>query len=830
MRSNVILLSVILGVIFAGCGANDSDTNEYSKWTFSGYVVDGVENKGLSGAEIAYLDDEGNTQTVFTDSSGAFYIADIAYGTRSFTFSFFEVITSGKTQDTVYYGTRILSAGSTTESSAMEGVVANGSRIVKLFPLNADLEGDLYLIVDDSGIKVPAESVQVSLRYLDTTFVNSNPKRFLAVTDSSGRFTFADLPADSNWVISFAVKKYGSLRYVADSYALPLLLSEQSLDIGRTFMNVDTLVEAESFVVASNVLDDDGLGLKNISPVTEPYFVMAKALDVANLSVSLTYKDTTFLVTPVISGDTLFLRHDLNLPAERTFSVDIYGYTKKTRERVHVLLDSTASFKTGKGLYAIASNTWTTSGKYQASFALYDTLWIRFSETLDSAVGLVQWAEASDADATLYGAGVSKNAEVWIHKDTLFVRPDQRVAVVSGDTIGFNVTVVSASGLVASNVEVYSKFAPQSFSVEWTNTLDLQGEMREDLKTQDTIYIVSSEPLDSILGFSALDTSTTLPTGIQRKDISLRGDTIVFVPSVSLTPNVLYGLDFDVRTPDGRVVYNVLGVQWQTAYQVSVISVDNRKNGTYRVFKSLGDSLVVSFSEAIDTSASSTVPFHVNMSDVNGNEIQTTVKWNKTRTVATLKNVTPLPTANFGAAPGNSLATSALAVSSVTFDLKTVRGEIAQKLTLSSEAIFLYTEVGLCPVNTNIVKNHSNLYEVVSTETPRDDFPKDTTLIVTFNRTLDTTYMKTRTLTDFVVLENDSGKTVTATIKFSLDGKSILLKPSTALVSGDEYWLRLMDVPASGIRDAAAIDELGGTYSGTSSTSYYLLKEGFTAQ
>lgn len=831
MRSNVFVFLILVlsaSILFSGCGVSDSETNEYSKWTFSGYVVDGAENKGLSGAEIAFLDDDGNTKTVLTDSTGAFYIENIPYGTRSFRFSYLRVTTSGKTQDTLYYGERILNVGSTTESSAMEGVVANGSRIVKLFPLNAALKGDLYLILDDSELKVPAESVQVSLQYLDTTFVNNAPSNFLAVTDSLGRFSFANLPADSNWAISFAAKTYGGRRYVADAVTLPALSAKKVLDIGRAFMNVDTLVEAESFVVASNVLDADGLGLKNISPMIVPYFVMAKALDAANLSVSLTYNDTAFLVNPILSGDTLFLRHDLNLPAERVFSVDIYGYTKRTRERVHVLLDSTSRFETGKGLYVTSSNTWNTSGKYRSSFAQYDTLWVCFSEALNTDASGIAWAAASKGQETLYGSGVTANATTWIHGDTLFVRPDQRLSAESGDSVGFNVTVSSKSGLTAENVEIYSKYVPETYSVLWTNTLSLQGEMREDLRIRDTVYIVSAEPIDSIVGFSISDTSAALPSGIQRKNISLRGDTIVFVPSVALVPGILYGLDFDVRTPEGRTVYNVLGVEWKTAYQVSVLSVNNQSNGIYRVFKSVGDSLVVSFSEAIDTSVSATVPFHVNMSDVNGNIVQTDVAWNKTRTVATIKNVTPLPTANFGAAPGNSNASSALAVSAVTFDLTTSAGEIAQKLTLSTSSVYIYTEQGLCPVNSNAVKGHSSSYELTYSETARADFPLDSAVTVTFNRALDTTYMKQTGLSDFVLLENKSGDTIAVTYSFSKDAKSIYMKPKSALTAKVEYRIYMDEVPALGIRNADAIDDHGGTYSGKSSTSSYLLTAGFS--
>lgn len=815
-------------VLLSGCGVSDSETNEYSKWTFSGYVVDGVDNKGLSGAKITYQNGDGDMKSVSTDGTGAFYIENLAYGAQSFRFSYFRVTDSDGSEDTLYYGERVLNVSSTGESSAMEGIVANGARVVRLYPLNASLKGDVYLVLDDSELKVPAESVLVSLQYLDTTFVNNAPESFLAVTDSLGRYSFSGLPADSNWKITFSAKSYGGLRYVANPGTLPRLQSGYAQDAGRTFMAKDSSVKNPSFVVSSNVLDVDGLGLKNISPLAVPYFVMKKALDPENLSVSLTYGDSAFLVNPKVAGDTVFLRHDKNFPANKLFTADIYGYTLSGKERVHILLDSTARFETGAGLHIVSSNTWQTSGKYVSSFAMYDTLWIRFSDSLNTDLSKVAFSEASKGQGSLYVRGALANASAWIHGDTLFVRPDQRLDASAGDSVGLNVTVYSKNGLVLENAEIYSKYEPDAYTVKWTNTLSTAGKMREDLKPLDTVYIVSSLPVASVIGFSALDTSTSLPTGIQRGDISLHGDTIVFAPSVSLAPNVLYGLDFDIKTPSGNVLYNALGVKWKTKYQVNVLSVNNRTGAAYRVFKAVGDSLVVTFSEAINTSASAPVPFKVNMTDVKSNAVQTAVTWNSSKTVATIRNVNPLPTANFGAAPGNSDASSALAVSSVTFDLTAASGETARGLTFSSGAILIYTEEGICPVNSNAVKNHSSLYELKSTETPRSDFPLDSALSVTFNRALDTAYMKQTGISKFVILKSAAGDTVTVDYSFSGDAKTLFLKPASALTSGKEYFIRLYKVPAKDIRDAAAIDDLGGIYSGAGTTNSYLLSGGFS--
>lgn len=141
------------------------------------------------------------------------------------------------------------------------------------------------------------------------------------------------------------------------------------------------------------------------------------------------------------------------------------------------------------------------------------------------------------------------------------------------------------------------------------------------------------------------------------------------------------------------------------------------------------------------------------MTDVKSNAVQTAVTWNSSKTVATIRNVNPLPTANFGAAP----------------------------------------------VNSNAVKNHSSLYELKSTETPRSDFPLDSALSVTFNRALDTAYMKQTGISKFVILKSAAGDTVAVDYSFSGDAKTLFLKPASALTSGKKYFIRLYKVPAKDI-------------------------------
>ena len=89
--------------------------------------------------------------------------------------------------------------------------------------------------------------------------------------------------------------------------------------------------------------------------------------------------------------------------------------------------------------------------------------------------------------------------------------------------------------------------------------------------------------------------------------------------------------------------------------------------------------------------------------------------------------------------------------------------------------------------------------------------------------------MKQSTLSSFASIETGLGATMSADVSFTADGKSLVIHPQVPLATG-EYWIKLKKIPGLGIRDAAAISKHGGTFTGASTTSNYLLKNGFQAK
>jgi len=208
--------------------------------------------------------------------------------------------------------------------------------------------------------------------------------------------------------------------------------------------------------------------------------------------------------------------------------------------------------------------------------------------------------------------------------------------------------------------------------------------------------------------------------------------------------------------------------------------------------------------------------------------VQTLVTWNATADIATIHNITPYPLADFGITTTTTTAgDKAKAVNAVTFDFSTSDGEVVYGLAPSSEAIKIYTEDGLCVLNTNVLKAHSSLYTVATSETPRENFPIDSAVTITFNRPLDIAYMQQGTLASFASIQSGLGVNVAATVTFADSGKTLVITPTVALDTASEYWIRLKGVPALGLREAVAISSHGGTFSGSSTTSNYLLITGF---
>ncbi len=443
-KNTLFLVTLAVAAFFSACSVSDSEDSEYSKWTFSGTVVDSENGQGLSKVQISYLDSDGDTETAETDEDGNFFIDNLPYGSLNFTFSY----TLIQNKDTIYYAPKVLNIGSSGESSRMEGVVAGTALVVRLSPLNAELTGELYINDEDSDKKVPVTKTKVYLAHQDTAFINSAPKNFEATTDSLGRFSFKNLPADTGLMLIVEAFVYKDLRYTADAIELPRLKSSNPTDIGRIYLSRDTLITPEPKIKKSNVMDVDLIGLENVSQLETPYYIFKEELDSKNLSVTVNADTGTFFVEPRLSKDTLFLDHSTAFPPKASISVSIVGYGKKTGDRIAISLNGKSAFTTSQGIYAVTSNTWPSNEKYKAVFGTDDTLWVKFSKELSTNTDRIQWNYLAGVDCSIYANGFYANSNAWIKKDTLFVQMLENILIDRdrGDSVGMNITIYAKDG------------------------------------------------------------------------------------------------------------------------------------------------------------------------------------------------------------------------------------------------------------------------------------------------------------------------------------------------------------------------------------------------
>jgi hypothetical protein len=577
--------------------------------------------------------------------------------------------------------------------------------------------------------------------------------------------------------------------------------------------------------VRSNVLSVDGIGLTGV-PVDVKLWYALPSVPVPSSVTTVVSGGGSPNVLVRVKGDTVFIDPVKNFSYDSPVTVTITG-VDTAGNRIEFPFDGTQQFRTEKGIFPVASNTWRTPGSAQRAFQLNDTLWVKFSEPLDADVNKIDWSQSS-AQNTIFGKGPSVNADVWVGSDTLFVRPDQRLAINYGQTMGFKVNVVSVKGKRSDSLDVVAPIVADNCYVKWTNTKDQLGNMRQDFGTLDSVVVVSNAPLAEIKGLSGMP-GKSVPPALNLDNVRLRGDTIIYKPSLYLKPDSTYGLDFDVRLKDGTLRYNVLGVAWKTALRIQILSVNNRQAGAFRPFSVIGDSLVVTFSRPVDTSAGATIPFAVTMTDVRSMPVKSIVKWDSSCKTVTIFNTDTLPTADFDAAPAySSDAVYTQAVKSVTFNLVTKDGEQVLGLKPKSENIEIHTERGLCVVAANIVRNHDSRNDIDRSETAVDDLPLGGAVRVTFSRALDTGAMVIAKQTKFIGIKAGS-TAVAATVALLSDGKTITVTPDSSLKPATDYYVWMKGIPGFGIAGAAAINKDAGSFSGKS-TNYYLLDKAFQAK
>jgi hypothetical protein len=789
---------------------NNGGGNEVGTWNFSGVVVDGASDKILPHVEIAYTDQDGNFKNTQTDEQGKFYISNLPYGERTFVFT---------CTDSTRYTTKRVVEASYSEASSLGGVIGDISRIVRLYPLTAAVSGSLVYQPKGTDYQLPAVSATLKLYYSDSTMKNAEPAVFTTTADSQGHFEMTGLPLAPGGIISFSNFKKKEITYQLPAKSLTVLNSKTVEDLGKlVFTTTDsTGWTATKFV--SNILSNDGEGITGVPVNGTIWYKLPVALKPGSVSATVNGAGTPGIVSRMAS-DTLFLIPVSQLMYDTLMEVKISGYTND-QENFSVTLGGKARFRTQKSPFPVEANFWSQPWIMTGRFGIGQTLWVRYSEMLDTMLNTYNWTSSSAA-ATIYGSGALVNAKVRISKDTLFIVPDQRLKITYNSTIGFKVQARTVDGRYCQFFDFGINTIEDPLFMVWTNTKDAMGNNRIDMGLRDTVKVVSSVTNFTVVGVSEGKTELA-PPGLILSDVSVSGDTIVFVPSLSLRSDTAYSIDFDLQFSDGTVRKDVLGVSWSTKKKMAIIASDTKKNGMYRPMDAYGDSFSVTFSEPIDTGINAAVAFRVNIKDVNGVRKRSSVRWDRDCRVAMIKLLDTLPTADYDApAAYTATATLTKAVESVTFDLVTRSGEQVLGCKPQGDPIALHTEKGMCIIATNIVPNIDSRTSVEKEFTPDNEFPLNGIVELQFSRTIDTSLMKMDSLKLYAGIHKPGAVIVPSTVTILSDLKTIQIKPADSLEMKTSYYVWIKGVPAVNIAGAAPIKKHGGTFSGTSGASYLL--------
>jgi hypothetical protein len=583
-------------------------------------------------------------------------------------------------------------------------------------------------------------------------------------------------------------------------------------------------------IVKSNVLNDNFEGLTNVAENIEMWYKLSRTLVASSIAAKVDNVDAVVRT----NADTVFVKSVKVFGAGAEPVVEITGLDNDGIA-VHLIGDGTdwPAFKVRPALFPVASNTWGTRGMDDPAkdFPFYGVMWVKFSQALSTDLNDITWSTVAGAytvRAKKTGA-IDPNATAWIHVDTLFVLPDNRAAITYDMTVGFGVTVKTTLGQVSPSAFDFTvKTTPLYLNVKVTNTLDANGVMREDFGAFDEVWVVSSVSIDTIL--DAYSAATPVVGGAvpdagsgalrSRIRLSTNGDTIFYTPATKLISGSTYSLDFDVRLKGesmGTVHPKALDIAWKVKSGVAITAMNVMANGsTFRPFKVIGDSLVVTFSKAIDTSASAPTTFTIN--GIPG--IATTKVWSNNLKTVTIKNTDTLSGRPYSIAANDYTTTNPAYDYQISFDVTCTDGE--EKNGLIGENAYvgklaIKTEQKLALIGTNAVPSHVTNEAIAINEAHTDEFAVAGNPTLVFSRAIDTNKVKADVVNlyqNFIQLrKSGSSLPLEFAISFSSDAKTVTINPVAVLDYATEYNIVITGIPVVGMMNANAFTGNGGSSS-----------------
>lgn len=698
---------------------------------------------------------------------------------------------------------------STTYTIKVNVDLANGTSTE--FTINVTTEGGLNFV--ESNVFTPTTGnfpspINGILEYDDTIKVVTNKPvtEVTAVLNTNGgsRVTTSTELTNNTEIAIVAINRLLPSQY----YNLTLTAKTATGEI-RT-VTVSNILTASSDVypirvVSSNVMSIDGKGLTGVSPSIQPYYVLSSTggiPDAAMLEVRMNENGTSVPVIFTVSEDTVKLVPARKLKDGSVIDVNIEGMTTNGDMIDIDLSAGNFDFEIAKGAFVVATNLQNEVGDAREDFPLYGQIWIKFSDSLDSDISKIEYNATAGTDilaGTKGTASGAPNAVATINGDTLFLQPDNRVSLTYGTLIGVDVTVTLKDGRTFTSGDLTATIVPNDFYIVSTNTKDALGNVLETFKGTDTIMAVVSVPISEITAVT--DAGTDNLPFLSKEDISLSatGDTIWYVPSVQYAYDKDYAIQITADLTNGAMDQNVT-MNWGTIRGIETVAVNNRENGMYRPFRVIGDTLVVTFSKAVDVDADAKVPFAVT-----GFGTSTpTVIWSNGNKTAQIVNVDTLNAAQFTASnpyTSNSTQTHTVSIEGIATD--------GEEFSFGgADAIPVHTEWTIWLSDASVLQNVVSTRPVQATTNgdSTSQVAVDAGITLTFNRAVDTATIKLDATTGYAnyITLTRTGSTVRYDFaaSFSPDGKTITLAPVDELPVDTDFEITLKGIPAVGIKEA----------------------------
>jgi hypothetical protein len=620
--------------------------------------------------------------------------------------------------------------------------------------------------------------------------------------------------------------------------------------------------EGLKYVVSSNVLNSEKEAME-LGYADSIVFVMSGALTQVSVTIEDTVNDVIVPIRVRQSGDSVIINPSAGAWASEFYVLNLVG---SFGNGVGVSFELGLARKPGLNL--IDANFYDIKNEiiYQEVPVSVGALTLKFDQVLDTAgVEQVKLYDANNVEVATTTAVDSSVLTVNIGVDALEFNTSYHLVYTVRSSAGF------ANGNTIFFRTATSTFLPVESNVKVLGTA--VGEETYDFPLQGTLEVTFSEALDTAKSKIKWLSSTSSYNLVNRKgvvsaagttfdaNVEISGSTLRVTPAMPLTGvsnGLTVGFKVVVQAARDIKLFDTLEVQANLRnnklYVVSTNVIDSL--GKYRPFKVTGDSLVVTFSKAVNPEGFKAVGLGFGYS----------VSWDATKTVATIKNIAS-DTLNAGdyddETPyeySNTTTTSTCKYgcgSSITFSAVAADDGQVYTAGVNGYALQIHTEFDLALVNANVVAGHVDpTRPVVVAEGYKvaDSLNDSMDIVLTFNRAVDTTLIKKWTTNDpattkFVYINDHyytgsgnawADKIIPATLSFDSTGKILTLNPveklavftdknQTSATNKDQYTVvfntnnsaaGLYGVRANGLKAADGVSSIT-LASGAAATSKY---------